>query len=154
LEALARQPEALVGRIDWITKRWLFSQFIQAEGLPWTSPWLRAQDLEFHHVDPLRNLAWPLADPTCTWEPSDDAVLAAKSQPPSNTRAAIRSRVMRWLASEGRGCFVDWEIIDTNGVNPLMLLNPFDANPELADQWIAQVRLSSGPPPAHGVSDG
>lgn len=145
LAGLSQSPESLVGRVDWITKRWLFSQFLEAEGLSWNSPWLRSQDLEFHHVDPLRNLAWSLADTNSRWEPTDTQVQSAKSVPPADTRAAIRSRVMRQLASEGRGCFVDWEIVDTHGVNPLMLLNPFDCDPTAADQWLQEVRQAPWP---------
>ncbi|MEO8428785.1 MAG: proteasome accessory factor PafA2 family protein, partial [Verrucomicrobiota bacterium] len=51
---LARSPEALVGRVDWITKRWLFQQFIDQERISWSDPWLKSQDLEFHQVDPAR----------------------------------------------------------------------------------------------------
>lgn len=145
LDALANRPDDLVGRVDWVTKRWLFTQFVAAENISWNSPWLRSQDLEFHHVDPERNLAEPLADQAAPWQPSEAALLAAKSQPPPDTRAAIRSRVMRLLAGEGRGCFVDWEVVDTEGVNPLMLLNPFESSADVADRWIDDVRLA--PPP-------
>lgn len=146
VEALASQPESLVGRVDWITKRWLFAQFLEAEGLSWSAPWLRSQDLEFHHIDPLRNLAWPLADADSRWEPTPAQIIAAKGEPPFDTRAAIRSRVMRLLAAEGRGCYVDWEVVDADGVNPLMLLNPFDSDVEVAERWVAEVRAT--PPPS------
>jgi len=151
LESLGRDPESLVGRIDWITKRWLFSQFIEAEGIPWSSPWLRSQDLEFHHVDALRSLARPLADPSASWDPPEAAVFAAKTHPPPDTRAALRSRVMRHLAQEGRGCFVDWEVVDTDGVGPLMMLNPFECSTEIADRWMAEVR-SAPPPGRHRIT--
>ncbi len=145
LRFLADDRASLVGRIDWITKRWLFSQFVDAERIPWSSPWLKSQDLEFHHVDPMRSLARSLADPDSPWEPQESAVFAAKSLPPPDTRAAIRSRAMKALAADGRGCFVDWEVVDTDGTGPLMLLNPFDSAAEVADRWMAEVRTAPAP---------
>ncbi|MBN8247866.1 MAG: proteasome accessory factor PafA2 family protein [Verrucomicrobia bacterium] len=136
LEALATDPGRLVGRVDWITKQWLLRQFVTAEGLSWDSPWLRSQDLEFHHTDPERSLGLGLADAASRWQPRPEAVLAARSAPPSDTRAAVRSHLMRQLASHDLPVFVDWEIVDTEGVNPLLLLDPFDADRREADRWL------------------
>ena len=107
--------------------------------------------MEFHHVDALRSLARPLADPSASWDPPEAAVFAAKTHPPPDTRAALRSRVMRHLAQEGRGCFVDWEVVDTDGVGPLMMLNPFECSTEIADRWMAEVR-SAPPPGRHRIT--
>ncbi|MCW5556971.1 MAG: proteasome accessory factor PafA2 family protein [Verrucomicrobiae bacterium] len=135
LEALATDPDRLVGTVDWITKHWLLRQFIAAEGLSWESPWLRSQDLEFHHTDPSRSLGLSLATDS-TWRPRPEVVAAARSEPPPDTRAAVRSHLMRRLAAHDLPAFVDWEIVDTEGVNPLLLLDPFDADLASADRWL------------------
>ena len=141
LSALAARPELLVGKVDWITKRWLFRQFMERESIAWSDPWLKAQDLEFHHVDPGRNLGLALAQTPLAWDipPSDiaDAMRAA----PHNTRAQARSRIMRMLKNQHIRYFVDWEVIDAEGVNSLNLLNPFDASPEDAESWARQLNL-------------
>jgi proteasome accessory factor A len=144
LDGLAGDPTCLVGTVDWITKHWLFQQFVESEGIDWNSPWLRSQDLEFHHVDPARSLCLPLADLQSPWQPSLDSIRAARSVPPPDTRAAARSRLMRILAEEGLSGFVDWEMVDTEGVNPLMLLDPFDAHPKEAAEWLQAVRAAKG----------
>src|SRR5206468_6097109 len=46
-DLLTRNSEALVGKVDWITKRWLLQRFLAQENLDWSDPWLKAQDLEF-----------------------------------------------------------------------------------------------------------
>ena len=141
LSALITRPEILVGKVDWITKRWLFRQFMERENINWNDPWLKAQDLEFHHVDLARNLGMALSQTPFAWDipPSDiaDAMRAA----PVNTRAQARSRIMKMLKNQHIRYFVDWEVIDAEGVNSLNLLNPFDASPEEADSWARQLNL-------------
>src|SRR3954471_17170214 len=56
LEAIPHNRQALIGGVDWITKKWLLESFIQAEGLSWDDPWLQSIDLEYHNIDPRRGL--------------------------------------------------------------------------------------------------
>ena len=138
LDGLGAAPDALVGTVDWITKRWLFLQFMAAEGVDWDSPWLRSQDLEFHHTDPARGLGRSLAAPDCRWAPAAERVQQARREPPADTRAAVRSYLMRRLSAEGLPVFVDWEMVDTEGMNPLLLLDPFESGFAEADRWLAE----------------
>jgi proteasome accessory factor A len=139
LSALSKQPEALVGRVDWITKRWLFQQFIDREKIPWIDPWLRAQDLEFHHVDPARNLGLALAQTPGPWDLTAADIAEATRIAPTNTRAQIRSHIMHQLKHHPIRYFVDWEVIDAEGINSLNLLNPFEASPETVEGWCRQL---------------
>jgi hypothetical protein len=141
LSALATQPERLVGKVDWITKRWLFRQFMERENISWTDPWLKAQDLEFHQVDPSRNLGLALAQTPVAWDVPASDIADAMRTAPHNTRAQARSRIMRLLKNQHIRYFVDWEVIDAEGVNSLNLLNPFDASPEDAETWARQLNL-------------
>ncbi|PAW88829.1 MAG: peptidase [Pedosphaera sp. Tous-C6FEB] len=141
LRDLDGNVENLVGIVDWVTKRWLYTQFLTAENLPWTDPWLRAQDLEFHAVDPARNLAWPLARTTEPWVISPEEQHAALLTPPADTRAAARSQVMRLLEPETFRYFVDWDMLEVEGAEPLQLLDPFrDQAPEAA-AWMKRVAV-------------
>ena len=141
LSALATRPDILVGKVDWITKRWLFRQFMERENISWSDPWLKAQDLEFHHVDPARNLGMALAQTPSAWDPPSAEIADAMRSAPGNTRAQARSRIMRMLKNQHIRYFVDWEVIDAEGVNSLNLLNPFDAAPPEADSWARQLNL-------------
>ena len=60
LHQLEQDPLQLVGKIDWITKRWLLDSFVQDEGIAWDDPWLASLDLEYHNLDPERGIFWGL----------------------------------------------------------------------------------------------
>ncbi len=97
LEKLGKDPLALLGRCDWVTKKWLLDAFADAENLDWDNPedriWLQSQDLEYHNIDPQEGLFLlleaqeELARLTC-----DEEVLAAAGTPPLGTRAYFRGR--------------------------------------------------------------
>ena len=144
LAALAFHPEKLIGKVDWITKRWLFQQFIERENIPWIDPWLRAQDLEFHHVDPSRSLGLALARTPPAWELTPADIAEATRQAPANTRARIRSHIMKQLQHQPIRYFVDWEIIDAEGISSLNLLNPFECAPESVASWCRQLNGGRG----------
>jgi proteasome accessory factor A len=144
LSALSKDPEALVGKVDWITKRWLFRQFVEKEKIPWIDPWLRAQDLEFHHIDPARSLGLALSQTPEAWEVSQADVLDAARRPPRNTRAQLRSHIMHQLKNQPLRYFVDWEIIDAEGINSLNLLNPFEASVDSVEWWCKQLQNAKG----------
>ena len=139
LTALGKQPEALVGKVDWITKRWLFQRFVEREQIEWSNPWLRAMDLEFHQVDPERSLGLALAQTPSAWDLSAEEIAEATLQAPSNTRAQIRSHIMHQLKHHSIRYFVDWEVIDAEGINSLNLLNPFDSSPKSVEPWCRQL---------------
>ena len=143
MTGLEGDVESLVGTVDWVTKRWLFEQFIAAEDLQWDSPWLQAQDLEFHAVTPERNIGWPLAKPANGFDPGAEELALALNDPPGNTRAAARSRVMRSLTDQRSRYFVDWEVIDAEGVNSLNLLDPFDPEPRGFDTWLRRLKAAN-----------
>jgi proteasome accessory factor A len=143
LRALATDPEQLVGKVDWITKRWLLRQFCEQENIPWSHPWLKSQDLEFHQIDPARSLGLALAQTPPAWEIPPREVTQAACHPPGNTRAAVRSRAMRLLQEEGCAYYIDWEVVGGEGGNSLHMLNPFDAGLREAEHWMR--RLSETP---------
>jgi proteasome accessory factor A len=135
LNALATDPEALVGKVDWITKRWLFRQFCQKENISWNHPWLKSQDLEYHHIDPARGLGAALAQNPPGWELPHKEITRAATHAPGNTRAAVRSQAMHVLKNEGCSYYIDWEIIGADGGNSLHLLNPFEAAFKGPENW-------------------
>ena len=55
LDDLERDPMLLVGRLDWVAKKWLLDTFVEAEGLKANDPWLQSLDLEYHNINPNRD---------------------------------------------------------------------------------------------------
>ncbi len=150
LQALATDPETLVGKVDWISKRWLLRQFCEQEKISWSHPWLKSQDLEYHQIDPARGLGAALAQNPAGWELPHKEITQAASQAPCNTRAALRSRAMHLLKNEGCAYFIDWDNIGAEGGNSLQMLNPFEAGLKEADSWMSFLGDSTGKTPRRG----
>ncbi len=120
---LASDLGQLVGLVDWVTKHHLLDTFRQSEGLEWGDPWLQAQDLEYHHIDPERSLGLALADLNGPWAADlDDPDALEKG--PKDTRAGLRGNVLRQLAEGDDYYEVDWERVDSTG-GSVMMLDPF-----------------------------
>lgn len=124
-EGLLSGPESLVGVVDWITKEHLLSEFARSEGLSWEHPWMEAQDLEYHHVEPERCLAMPLADLDGYWSrpPGRDTL----QESPRETRAHIRGKLMRQIVSRGSRYMLDWEGVVEEEGDTVVLLDPFQS---------------------------
>ena len=128
LAALATDPESLVGVLDWVSKRYLLGQFLARQGLAWDDPWLESQDLEFHHINPTRSLGLALAQPQGCWNLT--GLERAKCEPPGNSRAWARSRLMRKIQDKACSYFVDWEEVSVPNRERALLLDPFRAGPD------------------------
>lgn len=141
LESLATHPEELVGKVDWVTKRWLLTQFMESEGVGWDAPMLRSLDLEFHHVDPERGLGLAVETRGEAWSPEPGDIERATRVAPRDTRAFVRSRVMASMKNADRSYCVDWEVIDADGLPSLHLLNPFESDLAAAERWLEGWRV-------------
>ena len=136
LNSLREDPESLVGTVDWITKQWLFSKFIEQEKLNWNDPWLKSQDLEFHHIDPKRSLGLALRTIIPEWEATEETIEASMSMPPGNTRAALRSEGMHLLKKSTEPYYIDWEIIGSDGGTLVQMLEPFQSSVPGNADWL------------------
>ncbi len=130
-EGLASDLDSLVGVVDWVTKYRLLDTFRLSEKLAWTDPWLEAQDLEYHHIDPSRSLGLAMADLSGPWAVAADDP-APLEQGPANTRAGWRTAVMRGLAaaSDQGGYEIDWDRINMPDAEPVLMPNPFQSQPD------------------------
>jgi proteasome accessory factor A len=113
---------SLIGLVDWVTKHHLLDAFRNSEGLSWNDPWLEAQDLEYHQVDPERSLGLALEDRNGPW---GDESPNALDEPPTDTRALTRTRLMRGLVERGKEYELDWDSIVEEGEEPVTLTDPF-----------------------------
>lgn len=123
LDGLSSDLNSLVGLVDWVSKEYLLREFCKSEGLEWGHSWLESQDLEFHHIDTQRSLGLALANTDGFWEPT--RLEKAKSEPPTNSRAHARSRLMREIQGKESSYFLDWEAVEVPNQKRMRLLNPF-----------------------------
>jgi proteasome accessory factor A len=125
LEGLASDIDSLIGIVDWVSKKHLLDAFIAREGLSWEDPWLKAQDLEFHQIDPSRSFGLALAGKEGFWNPVD--LDSAMREPPGNSRAHARSRLMREIQGKVCSYHVDWAEVSGPDEKHSLLPNPFQA---------------------------
>jgi proteasome accessory factor A len=123
LRALAADRQALVGIVDWVSKEHLFRAFCEDEGIEWGHPWLESQDLEYHKIDPERGLGIALAKADGFWSPH--RLAQARHEPPADSRAHARSRLMREIVDKDTSYFLDWEAVEVANQKRTRLLDPF-----------------------------
>jgi Pup amidohydrolase len=115
LKALGSDPLDLLGRCDWVTKKWLLDAFAESEGLEWARPedraWLQSQDLEYHNIDPDEGLYMLLEGSGRIERLCDEAGIGrAVHQPPAGTRAYFRGRCMDKFGAAVHS--VNWDSIE------------------------------------------
>ena len=139
----------LVGRVDWVTKKWLLETFMEDENLDWDDPWVESLDLEYHNIHPETGLFYHLEDqgvaPRLT---TDEQIWSAAEKPPQNTRAKARSSVMQYLGEYHLPCIVDWHQIYFTNDDPFELKDPFytyDNEVEQLLKRLERMRSSESP---------
>ncbi len=146
LEALAGKPAALIGGVDWITKKWLLETFMEAEQLGWSDPWLQSLDLEYHDIDPAKGLFFGITPAKRIGEWNDRVRRKeATSKPPVNTRAAGRARAVEWFQSSNQPYVINWDSIARDNRGFLVMGNPFETYEEEVTNFLTRHYLS--PPP-------
>ena len=139
LDALATQPELLIGGVDWISKRWLLNLFRCSEKLSWHDPWLQSLDLEYHNLHPDRGLFFTLkpAKRIAEWNASVQS-LKALHVPPEDTRARGRGdAVSYFLKHPKRSYLINWDSLSVEGEAPLAMPDPFESYEEIVKEFLA-----------------
>lgn len=106
LDALEQDPGQLVGRVDWVTKRYLMESAVDgASQVVKKKVDLRYHELGGGYFDLLRDagVAPRLVD--------DEAVERATRAPPEDTPAALRSRIIKDVRHEGPRVYVSWDSV-------------------------------------------
>ena len=141
LDALRNKPHALIGGVDWITKKWLLESFMESEGIGWDDPWLQSLDLEYHNIDPAKGLFFSVtaAKRIGEWNNSvrhDEA----SYHPPGNTRAAGRAEAVAWFQKSELQYVINWDSIARDNRDFLVMGDPFDDYKEEVGKFLAQPR--------------
>jgi proteasome accessory factor A len=107
LDRLESAPHELVGRVDWVTKRFLLNQ-CGGPGAPWEVR--KKIDLRYHELSPDGYFERLRAAGVVRTVLSEAEVERAKLEPPPDTRAAARARHLRELADD-LSLRVGWDAI-------------------------------------------
>jgi len=106
LDALEADPSTLVGRVDWVSKRYLIETAAAGERYEVQ----KKVDLRYHELgggyyDLLesKGVAPRLVEP--------DAVTAAMRAPPEDTPAVLRSRIIKDVRHDGATVYVSWKSV-------------------------------------------
>ena len=125
LDQLQKDPLQLVGKIDWVTKRWLLESFVQEEGIGWDDPWLASLDLEYHNIDPERGLFCGLeADGRATSIAQEAKIQEAMKHGPLDTRGGLRGLCVQRFGEDINS--IQWEGVHFNGKHGKLHLDLLD----------------------------
>ena len=114
LELLKQDRSRLVGKLDWVTKLWLFETFIREERIGWDDPWLASLDLEYHNVNADRGLYLGLEAEGKAWRMTTEAdIEQALSAGPGDTRGGLRGLCVRRFPDQIKA--MQWERIQFAG---------------------------------------
>ncbi|MFN2509473.1 MAG: proteasome accessory factor PafA2 family protein [Chthoniobacterales bacterium] len=139
LEAIANKPETLIGGVDWITKKWLLETFMEAENVGWNDPWLQSLDLEYHNINPAKGLFFGINGSKRIGEWNHSVRRReARTVPPSNTRAAGRSRAVEWFQKREEPYVINWDSVACDSHDFLVMGDPFKTYNEEITAFLAQ----------------
>jgi len=115
LTGLESDPMSLSDQLDWVAKLSLIEGYRQRHGLSWDDHKLALMDLQYHDLRPARSLFSRLSMERLT---TDDEVVRAVTEPPTDTRAYFRGKCLqRWASSIAAA---NWDsLVFDLGVDPL-----------------------------------
>ncbi len=131
LERIKNNPDALVGRLDWVTKRKLLELAVKDSEMS-TPQFLESMSLEYHRIDDEGMFAWMQENGFIEEYISKEEIARARLEPPL-TRAYLRGKLVsefeEAIKDKGGTISIDWDMvsIDFHG-NPLWnihLKDPF-----------------------------
>ncbi len=109
LDALSEDPGTLVGRVDWVTKRWMLEETAAESPLSVR----KKVDIGYHELGRGYFARLEREDLAPRMVTPDEAREAIR-RPPQDTPARLRSRLIRELAGEGK-VTVDWGSVRIGG---------------------------------------
>ena len=143
LEAIAHNHHALIGGVDWITKKWLLEAFVESEGLAWDDPWLQSIDLEYHNIDPLRGLFFAVTPGKRIAEWNNNVRRpSATHVPPPNTRASGRARAVAFFQNCTSPYVINWDSVACDNRDFLVMGDPFQTYNDEVERFLAKPRTA------------
>ena len=143
LEALrADDPERLVRKVDWVTKRVMLERYMAKHDLPLGSPRIALLDLAYHDVNRDRGLYYVLERSEAVERVvKDEEIETAMRQPPQTTRAKLRGDFIRQAKAKRRDYTVDWVHLKLNdqAQRTVLCKDPFRAYDDRVERLIASM---------------
>jgi proteasome accessory factor A len=126
LDAIKNKPEALLGGVDWISKKWLLETFRESEGLSWQDPWLQSLDLEYHNINPKKGLFFALQPAKAIGEFNASVRSPqAMRQAPANTRAHGRGVAVSHFQKSNQSYIINWDSVSCENQSHFPMADPF-----------------------------
>ena len=135
LNGLEKNPMELGDRVDWVAKRRIVEDYMKEEGLDWSSDALHSVDLEYHNIDPDKSLFHAYQDMGKTQRLlSDIDIFTATTDPPQNTRAKGRAKLVEKVLARRNPKFYmfDWNGVALDRHHYIELSDPFDTYDEVS----------------------
>lgn len=135
LDLLQSDQEKLVGKLDWVTKRYLLDAYSDRHGCNPGDPRLSALDLQYHDLRPGKSLARKAGLETLFTE---EQVRAAVTQAPEDTRAYFRGEVVSKFRDSIVAANWDSVVLDTgsNSLQRIPMIEPTRGTKELIGELL------------------
>jgi proteasome accessory factor A len=134
LDGLEKDPMDLDAKLDWVAKRKIVESYREEEQLDWSSDALHSIDLEYHNIDPEKSLFHAYQQMGKTERIVSDAdIVMAMTDPPQNTRAKGRARLVDQVLhrSGPRFYLFDWSGVALDRNTYIEMPDPFDTYDEV-----------------------
>jgi proteasome accessory factor A len=116
LAALERDPMECARQLDWVAKLKLLQDYRDKHGLEWDDPKLQMLDLQYHDVRQSKGVAYVLMrQGKLERLTTDEEVLRATEEPPTDTRAYFRGRCLARFPKQVAAASWDSVIFDLGG---------------------------------------
>ncbi|MHB8190057.1 MAG: Pup--protein ligase [Ferrimicrobium sp.] len=142
LEALARDPMELDGKVDWVTKLSLIERYRARHDYPLSHPQVSLLDLQYHDISRTRGVFYRLVDHNAAVTMVTPAhIVEATEQPPQTTRAKLRGDFIRAAKERRRDYTVDWVHLKLNdqAQRTIVLKDPFASEDDRVDRLVASL---------------
>ena len=127
LDALARDPDELSDRLDWVAKLALLNGYRRRDGIDFDHPRLQLVDLQYADVRPAKGLAKRLEQHgRLRRVTTDDEVRQAMVRPPADTRAYFRGECLRRYPTQVAAASWDAVIFEVPGRTALQRVPTLD----------------------------
>jgi proteasome accessory factor A len=143
LEALtAGEPDRLVRKVDWVSKRLMIERYRAKHGLALSSPRVALLDLAYHDVNRSRGLYYVMERQARVERISEEKEISrAMREPPQTTRAKLRGDFIKHAKQKRRDYTVDWVHLKLNdqAQRTVLCKDPFRSVDERVEQLIAHM---------------
>jgi proteasome accessory factor A len=141
LGRLSDDPMLLAGELDWVAKLQVLNGYRDREGLDWSSPKLHLVDLQYSDVRPDKGLYNRLvARGRMQRIVTEDEVVQAVTEPPTDTRAYFRGRCLAKFGTDVAAASWDSVIFDvgTESLQRVPMLEPLRGTKAHVDDLLAR----------------